>query len=158
MAWLSSMISSRDPTPIGDPRRSSILVRSSSCFSSRGFRRSMFETYSSSISSQSLIRSSRIFRSLHLLLGATCGSLNPPKPLCATFLAFFPTRVGGAGGSHCFFFSWRRWADGGGGGRRGGSVSPRACSDGTGPPAAPGPRRPPPGSGGSGEGEGGEGS
>ena len=26
MAWVSSMISSRDPSPIGDPRRSSTLV------------------------------------------------------------------------------------------------------------------------------------
>ena len=36
MAWLSSIISSNDPTDIGEPRRSSTLVRSSAFFSSCG--------------------------------------------------------------------------------------------------------------------------
>ena len=49
-AHLSSMISSRLPTLMGVPRRSSTLVRSSSLRASCGFRRSWFVTNSSSIS------------------------------------------------------------------------------------------------------------
>jgi hypothetical protein len=46
-------------------------------------------------------------RSLHLALGVTVGSLLP-RPLAASrFLCFLPTRGGGAGGSHFFFFSCR---------------------------------------------------
>uniref|UniRef100_A0A0A9EMB5 Uncharacterized protein n=1 Tax=Arundo donax TaxID=35708 RepID=A0A0A9EMB5_ARUDO len=49
MAWLSSMISSRDPTLMGVPRRSSTLERSSSTLSSWGRRRSCAATNSSSM-------------------------------------------------------------------------------------------------------------
>ena len=98
---MSSMISSRVPTDMGDPRRSSTLLFSSSARSVCGLIRSWFATNSSSMSSQSLTRSSLSLRSMHLLAGVTFGRrLAPSMPF---FFTFLPTRVGGAGGCHFFF-------------------------------------------------------
>jgi len=50
MAWLSSIISSSEPTDMGVPRRSSTFDRSAWLRASAGFSRSWFVTYSSSSS------------------------------------------------------------------------------------------------------------
>jgi hypothetical protein len=86
---------------MGAPRRSSTLLFSSSARSVWGLIRSWFPTNSSSMSSQSLTRSSLSLRRRHLDAGVTLGSrFAPSRPF---FFSFFPTRVGGAGGCHFFF-------------------------------------------------------
>ena len=130
-SYFSSIISSKLPTLMGDPRRSSTcgqgmlqrllscsastedhgnragitFVLSSSLRSSRGFSCSWVWTNSSSMRSQSLTRSSFSRRSLHLALGVMFGSLEPKPPAASRRFCFLPIRGGGTGGSHFFFFS-----------------------------------------------------
>ena len=80
------------------------LVRSSWLRSSCGRSRSWLVRNSSSMSSQSFMRSSFSSRSLHFAFGVTAGSLDP-RPAAAARRCLRPTRGGGGGGSHFFFFS-----------------------------------------------------